>query len=118
MNAIELNKKLCKESPFILKTSIEKEDHLHFNWNMVELNQKVIGYYNIEEKEDCINILLDAEGYTLQQPLLIMLDYKDKPIMFTDTSKSGEPVKNIEQLDRLIKLIPQADYHQDMKAEL
>jgi len=118
MNVTELNKKLCKESPFILKTSIDNEDHLQFNWNLVELNQKVIGYYSIEEKEDCINILLDAKGYILEQPLLIMLDYNDKPIMFTDASKSGEPVRNLEQLDRLVKLIPQVDHHKDMKAEL
>jgi len=117
MNTSELNKKLCKESPFILKTNIDKEDRLHFNWNLVELNQQVIGFYNIEETANYINISLDAEGYKLEQPLLIMLDYNDKPILFTDT-KSDESAKHLQSLDSLIKLIPKIDYHRDMKAEL
>jgi hypothetical protein len=118
MNHIQLNMNLCRKSPFILKTEIDREDRLSFNWNHLAFNEKVIGWYAIEENDDYINVMLHAEDYKLKDTFVIVLDYNDKPILLTDAEKPDKLFNKSPELDSLLKLIPEKQYLADEKAEL
>jgi hypothetical protein len=118
MDIIELQDTLSINSPFILKKKIEQEEQLHFKGNQIVINEEPLGGYSIEEKENYYCITCLNERFQLDEPLVIALDYKEKPVVLTSKGKHTDEGLKPEMLESLFRFIPKEQSHADEKAEL
>lgn len=110
MNHLQLNRRLCKRSPFVLKTKTNGSDRVSFNWSQLTFNQEVIGCYGIEENDDYINIMVHTEDDKITEPFVVVLDYDEKPILLTCAKQAGAPLNKALLADNLLKLVPEQEY--------
>lgn len=118
MDYLELKNKLNSNSPFVLKPQLEQKDYLDFKDALLLLNNETIGRYDIEEEEHYYRIECSDGALHLKTPMMIILDFKLKPIVLICGDKRGQPELESEFLDSLPKLIPLYQFIADEKAEL
>lgn len=118
MNQIELWNKLSLHSPFVLKKKIEEEDHLEFKDGKIILNSNVAGAYRLGESDRFYFIECLEETLRIPRPLLIAIDYNDKPVIVANNKAFNEEALGNLSFDDCLMFIPQSQFTADEKAEL
>jgi uncharacterized protein YmfQ (DUF2313 family) len=116
MTIKELQTRLIKHSPFLLRTNVESEEQFSFTNENLYFNNQDVGNYLIKEEDSHFAISVKGSTGNMHQ-FEISLDYKGKPVVLFMDNVIRTYLDEVQNHD-ILALIPKKQIVDDEKTEL